>query len=202
MTRTSIKSDIKITVYIVSILSILYYFQDLIKNRIGYDTYIKIFATEPEFKLQIGYIGSIFMHISQYHLIINLCMIIPAVLFLKRYVSNLYLFFLFIISGSSACIGFSIIGDVVNHINYATGSSGVAYGLLANCFLIKLKRFDYKFIKYSIIPLCFIIFESIRYAGYNLDIFVSTSPMSNIAHISSIFLVYIIMIINIRYNIM
>lgn len=201
MTRRSIKSDIKITISIVSILSILYYFKDLIKNTIGYNTYITIFATEPEFKLQIGYIGSIFMHISMYHLIINLCMIIPAVLFLKRYVDNLYLFFLFVISGSSAFIGFSIIGDMVNHINYAAGSSGVAYGLLANCFLIKIKRFDYKLIKYSMIPLCFIIFESIRYTGYNMDLFVSTSPMSNIAHISSIFFIYIIMIINIRYNI-
>lgn len=199
MKSDRLKIDLIIIVFITGVFSLFYFSKAMIKDFFGFDFYMTLFITSPEFKPQISYFGSILMHNTELHLLVNLVMVITSVLYLNRKSTIKFTIFMFIISGSSALIGYSLISQLIGYHGYAVGSSGVAYGLLANSHFAKLEKFDVKKIcKYSMITILIFSFEFLRATVLNIDATVSSNPMSNVAHICSIIMTFTVMIVYIR----
>lgn len=184
---------VKYTIIVVGTIllcnSVFYFLADLLGS-------FKPFLASTDFKPQIGYFTAIFIHKSNYHLLVNLSMITIAIAFLRKNASFTFITLLVIACGSGALIVYSYIGDMIGYSGTAFGSSGISFGLLANSTLVYLDRFTLeKLFLTSIVPFCFVLFECIRIIGLKSEFFVATSPMSNVAHIAAIIIGYCLVVL-------
>lgn len=166
---------------------------------------VKPFLASSELELQMGYFTGLFIHKNYYHLLINLSMISTGVVILRKSVSISFLTLLIVACGTGAFVGYSYISEMIDYSGFAAGSSGISFGLLANSSLVYIKKFKWKRIALpSIVPFLFFLFEFVRFIGFKSEFFVSESPMSNVAHMSSIligyFLITLYMISKIEYT--
>lgn len=194
-----IRGSIYLNIYIMVVLIGLYNIQSVFKDAIGRNMFFSVFLTESEFTFQIGYLTAIFVHTSGRHLFINISMICIGALIAHQYIETKYILSIIFGSAILSMIGYALVGTITNYSGVAAGISGGSFAILANSIVARA-RTNREIILYTTAPVLFIVFETIRFIGFESTIFVSNSPMTNIAHIIGILSGYVLIIVYILYS--